>query len=113
MKPQTKTGPYQQAEMRMFEAAAIPTDNLRFQAENSTTKVLRSTAAKRKQDSADAYNQLFSRMEKVKPIAGDKAAAATGQQNSMIVTSTNANGTNAAAPVTDELEALMQTSSNV
>ena len=105
--------------MRMFEAAAIPTDNLRFQAENSTTKVLRSTAAKRKQDSADAYNQLFSRMEKVKPIAGDnksssaQAAAATGQQNSMIVTSTNANGTNAAAPVTDELEALMQTSSNV
>lgn len=100
--------------MRMFEAAAIPTDNLRFQAENSTNKVLRSTAAKRKQDSANDYNSLFSRMEKIKPIAGGnksaQAAAATGQ-NSMIDTS-NVNGNKAAVPVPDELEALMQVGNN-
>ena len=42
-----KEGQYQQAEMRMFGAAQIPVDNLRYMEDNNTQKMLRSTSKAR------------------------------------------------------------------
>ena len=88
--PQVRTaltqsnGPQSQAEMRLFNAAQMPEDSMRYKAEETVSvgnKNLRSGAATRRAESQNIQNQLFSRMEKIKPSRQKGQATAAAQDD--------------------------------
>ena len=67
MRRHNKEGPYMQAEMRLFQAAQIPVDSLRYKAKDESQKLLRSESKLRQEAKKEMTKNLLMRMEKTKP----------------------------------------------
>ena len=70
---QTRDGPYAQAQQRLFDAAQIPVDILRYKHTNEDQKMLRSHANERKEAAKKMTQALLLRMNKTKPMEEQKA----------------------------------------
>ena len=74
VRPQTKDGAYHQAEVRLFGAASIPVDTRRYNADDKTQKMLRSTSKARLQQKREAMTAVRARMQRTWPEAMTPAA---------------------------------------
>ena len=74
MRRKIKEIPYAQAERRMFEAADLPVDILKFKHnEKEVHKLLKHTSKERKEANKEVTKQLLLRMNKTKPLEERKA----------------------------------------